>query len=562
VRRKQDGERGAVLPVVVLSLGFLIVMTAFTVDLGRLMLRRRDLQSVADVVALDLARRVDGRTVDQIQADPTWVGQQQLSTDRNDFPISGTRSLDVQLGHVTSSRQFVRDFGASIPNAVRVTAFDHVDYYFAPGGGNANRFATALGNAPTTSCPTCMGAAALDYQIGSFLASGSFTPERVTLLNRVFSAAFGGSSVNIDAVSYQGLAAGTFTLRQVTGQMALGSPNDFFAGSVNARRFLQASAQALAANGGSAAAVSALNTLAATVGSTSTFSGGSLIGRGSQFSVVSGKGSAADVSMNVLNLIQGTAFLINGTNLISVPSLSLGIPSLTTTDIQLSVIEGPRVVLGARVGDPTTTSQVQLVLTTVVDKDMSARIAGGRITGSITVNTTAGSATGTPTQLACPSNAAGVPASAVINVTASPVTAVASETLTLAATVLLSSTNVLSTTVTNATVATTTSGGVGTFGYPTQFMPPIGSGGTQRLGGGSLNLAGALAATSTNSALLGGPFLTSDLISIMNEGLTGSITPAITTSAVPFIGSSFGLEIGGADVGAIDMRCTGPLLVN
>ena len=66
------------------------------IQLGRMMLRRRDMQSVADVVSLDLARRVDGRTVDQIESDPAWVAQQHLSAERNDFPITGTRVLNVQ----------------------------------------------------------------------------------------------------------------------------------------------------------------------------------------------------------------------------------------------------------------------------------------------------------------------------------------------------------------------------------------------------------------------------------------------------------------------------------
>ncbi|MEY2463835.1 MAG: hypothetical protein QOH64_1973 [Acidimicrobiaceae bacterium] len=570
-RSNADGERGAVLPVVVLSLGFLIVMTAFTVDLGRLMLRRRDLQSVADVVALDLARHVDGRTVDAIEADPTWVGQQQLSTDRNDFPISGTRSLDVQLGHVTSSRQFVRDFGASIPNAVKVTAFDHVDYYFAPGGGNANRFATALGNAPAPPCAPgdCpLGAAALDYQIGSFLASASFTPERTNLLNAVLGRALGGGGgLSLDAVSYQGLANGSVTLRQITTQMGLASPNDFFVGTVNARQFFLASARALSANGGTVGAVNALNAMAATVGSNTTLAGSGVIGRGGQFSVTGSQGrtSAADVGMNVLNIVQGAAFLINGSNAISVPALTLNIAGLTTTTISLSVIEGPRVVLGARIDEATTTSQVHLVITTGVDNPVGAigPVPASRITGSVTVDTTAGSATGTPIQIACPNNTGGVTPAAMINVTASPVAATASETLTLATTVpILGTTNVLSTTVSNATVAVTSTPGTGTFAYPAGFLPSIGTGTTQRIGGGALNLSGALGATSINSTLLGGSFLKTDLVNVMNTGVSAGIAPAVASSAIPFIGSSFGLEIGGADVGAIDMRCTGPLLVN
>src|SRR5438067_10148456 len=89
----EDAERGAVIPIVALSLVFLMTMTAFTIDLGRIMLSNRDLQKVSDLVALDLARQLGGRTVDQINADPTFAQQMLTSADRNGFPVADARNL-------------------------------------------------------------------------------------------------------------------------------------------------------------------------------------------------------------------------------------------------------------------------------------------------------------------------------------------------------------------------------------------------------------------------------------------------------------------------------------
>ncbi len=63
MRRPLRGERGATsVLVAVLMAGVLLVSAAFAVDLGQQRVVRRDVQAVADVVALDMARELDGRT--------------------------------------------------------------------------------------------------------------------------------------------------------------------------------------------------------------------------------------------------------------------------------------------------------------------------------------------------------------------------------------------------------------------------------------------------------------------------------------------------------------------
>ena len=67
-RTGRRGERGAIIPMVAMLLVVLIPSTALAVDLGMQRVVRRDMQAMADVVALDLVRLVDGRTAAQIRS--------------------------------------------------------------------------------------------------------------------------------------------------------------------------------------------------------------------------------------------------------------------------------------------------------------------------------------------------------------------------------------------------------------------------------------------------------------------------------------------------------------
>ncbi|MFL6156446.1 MAG: pilus assembly protein TadG-related protein, partial [Marmoricola sp.] len=64
---RRRNEQGVVAVVVAIVTCFtLIPIAALAVDIGVQRVARRDAQSVADVVALDLARQLDGRTYAQL----------------------------------------------------------------------------------------------------------------------------------------------------------------------------------------------------------------------------------------------------------------------------------------------------------------------------------------------------------------------------------------------------------------------------------------------------------------------------------------------------------------
>ena len=649
-RRISGSDDGAVLPIVALSLVFLITMTAFTIDLGRVMLANRDLQKVSDLVALDLARRVDGvHTVDQINADPTFLLQKTISAARNGFDVTGPRRLEHHLGVIDRrTRQFFELHGSSVPNAVRVVAGDTVDYFFAPGSSSTSRAADTLGRgnatcvSPDPDCPlvpddtgggggtttTLLGgvtttlpgggggttttlpggvttttlpgattttspggstttvpgggttttlpgttssipdgclplpticqltAATTDFETGSFLAGGNLTTPQVQLLNGLMSAVAPG--VSLDALSYQGLASAQLTARQLATALGLGSPNDLFTATVSYKNFLLASASALSSNGGSPAAVNALNLMAPSVPVNKTIDLSRLLGQGSGFHASLGNGpSAFDTYIKYLNLLEASAFVVNGTNAISVPNLSVNQPGFVRVDASVKVIEAAQRKLRAQVNDVLQTSQLDLTLTITID--VAGPRSGERVRGTMVVHPTSGSASTWPSLIVCPNTPGSVPPQVRITVLGSPVTTTGNASLTVS----VSSIDVLSTNIPATSITSAGQTGTAQFLYPSEFEPSTGSGGMKRVGNPSLNLAAGFSATSGNSTVLGVPLIpVNTLISEANQALSSSIFSGIQDAIVPLITSTLGVELGGADVGVFGVECTETVLVH
>jgi Flp pilus assembly protein TadG len=119
VRRKD--EQGAVAVFVAIVLTLLMVASAFAVDLGMQRAARADMQAVADAVAIDLARELDGRTATQLG---TLQAAANASRDRNKSTTLGSVPVVTpELGVVNrATGVFTPVSGGTVPNAVRVTA--------------------------------------------------------------------------------------------------------------------------------------------------------------------------------------------------------------------------------------------------------------------------------------------------------------------------------------------------------------------------------------------------------------------------------------------------------
>lgn len=354
-------ERGAIIPMMAMLLVVLIPSTAIAVDLGMQRVVRRDLQALADVVALDLVRLVDGRNAAQIHSGynglPTLAAAQVRSVDRNLDVLGDPPRVTVKLAFMdpaTHRLETVVDSnglpvtreatGAEVPTALEVTAEGGIDFAFAPGRGSATRVAVAV---PSPSACFRLGSYAVGVDLDDSDLLNALLPELIN--NTTFSSTL---------VGYQGLAAAEIDLLDLVGVSGLGvaSPDELLElGGLTLGQFYAAMASALQANGGDTASVTLLQTLSTKANLTSHIAIRDVLAIGS------GSTAALAASFNVLDLVVGAAYAANGTSSFAVPGLATQVPGLTGLTTTLSVGDHPRLACGG-VGARARTGQADLTL--------------------------------------------------------------------------------------------------------------------------------------------------------------------------------------------------------
>jgi uncharacterized membrane protein len=395
-------ERGAIIPMVALLLVVLIPSAAMAVDLGMQRVVRRDMQALADVVALDLVRLVDGRTAGQIRSGhhgrPTLDLALLRSVARNDDVLGNEPVVTVRLAHIDQAngrldhaggvtREVV---GAEVPNAIEVTARGSIDFAFAPGSGRATRTAVAV------------PAPAACFRLGSFAAG--IDTNSSTLLASLMPGFLDVSTVNVSAVGYQGLAALNVSLLDLVAVSGLGvgSPDALLVlDELSVADFYAAMASAVQANGGPTASVVALQTLSASATLAGAFKVRDLL------EIASADTAALSAQLNVLDLVLAAAQLVNGTNALDVsgtvqPLVGL-VPGAGTT--RLTVVESPRLACGGRGTATARTAQVSLELTGNKVVQNPVVLAGfpaqATVDTTLTVHANLAKAEGTLTNIIC-----------------------------------------------------------------------------------------------------------------------------------------------------------------
>jgi uncharacterized membrane protein len=348
-------DRGAVLPIVALVLPVLILMTAFAVDLGRQRSLRRDMQAGADVIALDLTRIIPvaqtqptaAETLTALNASLTRNGMSTVTA----FANEETDGVKVQWGTwtpPTSGDQCPRTIVTAPPdcfaagtlpvNAVRVTLSDELDYFFQPGTGRATRSAiAALGDEPSA-----------EFLMGSTLVS--MNPASNAILGQVLNSV----APNASLIGYQGLANAQVTLGDLALALGAGSVDELMGMTVTYEDLVVASADALQAQGGSAAGVTALDQLVGLGIQDVDVQMGDLLGAGNMST-----DAGLDSRVSIPQLLLAGVGIADGTHTITIPGTSLSIPGLASVTLQLNLIEGA-IRVGTFDGASGTTKQVDL----------------------------------------------------------------------------------------------------------------------------------------------------------------------------------------------------------
>jgi uncharacterized membrane protein len=524
-RRREDGVVAVFVAIV--SCFTLVPIAAYAVDIGVQRVATRDMQALADVVALDLARQVDGRTYSQLQPQlQTWAD---ASAARNSS-IGHGRVVSAELGIVDDSKYTASNPGAiftpvrsnsdGIPNAVRVTATTFVDFSLHGGSGAASR--TAIGRAQAAAC----------FSIGSYALR--LDTQKAALLNDLIPKALNPGSASLSAISYTGLVGAKVSLLGLATEMGLGSVNELLAlDNVSLNDLYLASAKALTKEGGTVAQVAILNQLAG-----ATFAGSAHIKFSDLVSMDTGTGSALATGVDVLDLVAGSAFLANGNNALSVPSVTAGVPGVGTVTASLHVIQAPILNCGP-IGTTQDSSQVTLDLTATL---ANASLLGTTASSTVTFHVDLAKATGTLTKIVC-----GSPEG--IDVAVSSALSQVSTSL---------STDLKSTLLGITTTIAHVTGNAGTAGSGTSTVsiriPPNTY--DQPVSSGSGAVVPQLASGNLTVQLLGAVSLTSASISsaVMSSIVTPTVNPLasnLTTKVVTGLSNALGLEVGGADVFAV-----------
>lgn len=387
-------ERGVMAIVVALITCFtLIPIAAVAVDLGVQRVARRDLQNVADLVALDLARGLNGQPYSQLitglQADADKSAAR--STVAGDPP-----HVTPQLGKINPALWSptnpnpvgyftpINSDADGIPNAVRVSASTTVHFSFVSGDGGGG----GTGNAARTSIAYAQDSAC--FSLGSFAARVSTSG---SLLNGLLS-----DALDLGVIDYRGLAYSSIKLDDLATELHAGTPDELMDTSVTLNQLLTAMAHVFqnhgttSGGGSSSANLTLLNSLASAGYASVTHSSFTL---DQLFDLSTGSGSVAATTLNLYDLVSATAFVANGSSFLSVPSFN-AMNGVVTGN--LKVIQKPLVKCGP-VGTTNNTSQIDLQLSVHLPSTSILGLVNTDSTLSVTAQV--GQATGTLTGIMC-----------------------------------------------------------------------------------------------------------------------------------------------------------------
>jgi hypothetical protein len=352
---------------------------------------RRDAQAVADVVSLDMARRLGAGVTptDSMATDSAERSSGQTGRDAavhvftGYIPAAATHVSDQTLGCGSSpyNTYFTQPTATNPANAVLVTAGSTVDFSLRPGSGAVCR--SAIAQTDATAC----------YQLGSWAAKVN-TGDSALLaqLNDVF-------GLNLTLAGYQGLAGANVTLAQLASTTQFGSTTALLANQTTYGNLVAATVAALSSQSpANAAAIGVLGSFTNVGANTPKITLGDILGVGPTDT------AALATKMNVLDLLAGALLVAentqtndNGTvgHAVYIPNLWANVAGTgNTIGTTLAVTEGAFLRCGRPNTEAThgTTAQIRGAVKFNLIQSSSLNLGGGNTlqteaaTGSFDLN--------------------------------------------------------------------------------------------------------------------------------------------------------------------------------
>lgn len=211
-------QRGAAALFGAIGMIAVLAAAAFAIDLGQLYLAKRELQNMANLAALDVARAAGGclapeldrqataneravATITQLGGDPAWLAGGQVGLGRVSVDANGLRQFESSADD---------ELGEAFAFSLRVQR--PLPSLLIPLPGLSAEGAVFSARADSAMAPNA------SFAVGSFAAAVG--PGEIGLLNDLFSNLL-GAPLALDVASYQGLVESSIELDELTDALGL-----------------------------------------------------------------------------------------------------------------------------------------------------------------------------------------------------------------------------------------------------------------------------------------------------------------------------------------------------
>jgi uncharacterized membrane protein len=326
-------QRGAIGVLGVVTLLLAVLFTALVVDTGRLWMQHRHLQTVADIASIQAARELTCNvSVSNVR------DKAQAAAAANGYTGNLANSPNVvEMVDITTDANGVRQYTSGGSEAVRVYATQTVPASLMAGG--------LFGNTVTLNAEAVSRA---DPAIAA-LSAGTFAARIDTRNSVLLNALLGnilGSSLSLDAVSYQGIASTHITLNELLAANAqAGGLESLLDTTLSLAELMSLTASAVSQSAtASAIAEAGMNQIAAATVSNTAIRLGDILDLATPDKEAAGK-----VGINALSLVTAAALIANGDSAISLP-LAVSVPQIANITANIDIIHPPRIAIGP-IGD-------------------------------------------------------------------------------------------------------------------------------------------------------------------------------------------------------------------
>ena len=345
----RERQRGAIGVMAVGTLLLALICLALVIDTGRLYFEQRKLQRVADMAALEAATQ-GGMCGSQLAGD--IQGFVTSSAAKNGFvpgtgdTLTGTLgsvSFDATYGGAESRRVF--SVGGELADSVRVQATHSV-----PSSLVLN-VASLFSGASTTAVLSAQAVARRPALAGISAGSGllSLDSSNSPLLNALLGGLL-GTSLNLDVVTYQGIAGANVSLLALSQQLKaagvdleLGKIDSLLGANVTAAQLLQAMVNAADSSQLAGVNTALLRTALATINvPTAQLTLGQILSVVAPDSV---RDTALSAGVNMLDLLMATALVANKSHAVDLDLKGKNVAGVVPT-LKLWVISPPSIAFG------------------------------------------------------------------------------------------------------------------------------------------------------------------------------------------------------------------------